>query len=109
MKKVMWVILCGILLVTIGCMTDKDREAAVCAEPTVTNWLPETTFRVFKEVKRVDGLDMGRAIIRRTEDGILFSVMVVPMREIPVGSEVKISEVNYMHHPGLRINFFVVR
>ncbi len=91
--------------------TDKeDRvEMILRSEPIVTNWLPEKTFEVAYPVERVDDLEMGRVILKRTEDGQLFSAMVIPIREIPVGSTVKIVEVRYIHHPLMQKNFMMVR
>lgn len=109
MKKAL-VVLCGVLLLaTVGCMTNEDREAAIRSEPTVTDWLPEETFETVEPVKKVDDLEMGRVIVKRTKDGAQLSAMVIPIRDILVGSTVKIAEVQYMHHFAAQMKFLVVR
>lgn len=108
MKKL---ILLVVLIFTVGCIGCRTKEgdmAVISVEPTVTEWNPEDTFVVIKEVKKVDGLEMGRVILERQERRALFSAIVVPYREIPWGTRVKIVEVAYRTTVSER-KFLVVR
>jgi len=109
MKEIVMVVLCSVLIFTTSCMTKEDYEAAIRVEPIITNWLPNETFVVVDAVKKVDGFEMGRVIVRRNKDGVPFSAMVIPIKEIPVGSEVKIARVDYMHHHSMQKDFLLVR
>lgn len=109
MRKMIMVVLCGALMFATSCMTREDREAAIHVEPIVTDWLPNETFVVVDGVKKVDGFEMGRVIVRRNKDGVPFSAMVIPIREISVGSKVKIARIDYMHHHSMQKNFLLVR
>ncbi len=110
MKEVIVGLLFLILIIVLCAYAEKvDEETVLRSEPIVTNWLSEKTFEVVSSVERVDDLEMGRVIVRRVEDDILFSVMVIPIREISVGSTVKIVEVRYKHHILIQKNFMMVR
>lgn len=96
-------------LIFFGCGKSELKDP-VYTEPIVMDWLREDTLVTVGEVKKVDGLEIGRVSIKRSRDGSLFSVLVIPVREIPLGSEVKISEVLYVHNwMAGRKNFFVVK
>ena len=78
-------------------------------KPKVTNYFSEKNLQTVGPVEKVEGLEIGRVIFKRTEDGVLFSAMVIPMREIPVGSIVKITEISYLHNIDTRGKFSVVQ
>lgn len=94
---------------SIGCRTEKGDEDRLIVEPTVTVWSLNSTFVVIKEVKRVDGLEMGRVILKRQDRSGLVSAIVVPYREIPVGTKVKLVKVTYSHDGAWQKDFLVVR
>lgn len=99
---------CGILL--FGCTTEsKEQRMEFLRTVEVTDWLPEETFVTFEEVKKIDGFDIGRVIVKRADDGSLFSVSVIPLREIPVHSQVRISRVEYWHNEQTQVKLWVVR
>ena len=109
MKKLILLVVLVFIAGCIGCRIEKTEMAALNVEPTVTEWSPEDTIVVIKEVKKVDGLEMGRVILKRQNRRALFSAMVIPYREIPVETKVKVTEVTYMHGGGNIKNFLVVR
>lgn len=99
---------CGILL--FGCTRESNEQRMEFLRTVeVTDWLPEETFVTFEEAKKIDGLDIGRVIVKRTKDGGLFSVLVIPMKEIQVHSQVKVSRVGYWHNEKTQVNLWVVR
>lgn len=94
---------CGILFL-FGCTTSEELETEFLTAQRVTNWPrsgsgSKDRFFTIGEVKKVDSLEIGRVIIKRAQDGHLFSVLVIPSREIPVFSEVRIAKVRYKHNP----------
>jgi len=85
-----------VLAIVVGCMTQKEKEDWARAEPKLNDWLPGETIVVVEGTKKVDGLDMGRVIVRRAGDPTLFPLWVIPMREIAVGSEVRAYNIEYV-------------
>lgn len=109
-----FVLLCGVLLFAIvGCEPQKiDPRFSTFAnlsEPIIADWSPNSTFKTWGPVMGVGQLQMERVIIERTEDGALFSAMVIPPNGIIPGSTVTISQVRYAHSPTEWNSFLVVR
>ena len=86
-----FVCFCLALLVALlfGC-EDTDPWARVRAEPGITNWSPELPIVTVGEVKKVGELEIGRVLVRRGNYRDLSSVLVIPFREIPVGSKIEV-------------------
>lgn len=88
--------ICVCLFLAARGMTDEERRAVKTPpEPTVFSWLTTDTIKTIGEVTAVEGLPMGRVIVERGSDKNWYSAAVVPLRKIPVGSEVKICEVHW--------------
>ena len=88
------VVYCVVLFLS-GCMSAEEKEAAKNpAEPIVTAYLTSETFVTLGGVSKVRD-ELGRVIIMRKRDSNRFSVMVIPFRAIPIGSEVKVFEVQW--------------
>jgi len=102
-------VLCAVLLSAIAasCMTKEEYEATIYLKPVVNDWVPYDTVEVVEQVKKINGLEIARVIVRRG-DGYLFSAMVIPVRYIPVGSTVKIVEVRYRNDPHIEAWFLMV-
>ena len=105
------IIFCGLLLIInlVGCMSKGEVEAKMSVAPTVYDWSPDQTFSVYEKVKKVDGLDMGRVILIRHSDNRLLSAMVIPMRDIPIRTNVKILGIEYLQGVGNYKDFCVVK
>jgi len=88
-------------------MTKEEYEATIYLKPVVNDWVPYDTVEVVEQVKKINGLEIARVIVRRG-DGYLFSAMVIPVRYIPVGSTVKIVEVRYRNDPHIEAWFLMV-
>ncbi len=83
-------------------------RADASSGPIVTDWLPEETFTVVREAKRVNEFNMGHIVIERG-DGLWIPVFVIPMREISIGTKVKIAEVKYSRSGIREPNFLIVK
>ncbi|OHA71228.1 MAG: hypothetical protein A3F15_00950 [Candidatus Wildermuthbacteria bacterium RIFCSPHIGHO2_12_FULL_40_12] len=103
------IVLFVVSLALIGCGDTKAYKAVIRSEPTITDWNPQDSFEVTEGVTRVDGFEMGRVIVKRASDGQLFSAMVIPVRNIQIGSVVRIVQIDYMHNPVEERNFLVIR
>ena len=77
--------------------------------PIVVEFIPSGTFQIISPVKKVDGIDMGKVLVE-LKDKRLFSVIVVPMRKIPIGTTVKIFTVYYQEwSSGMQRGILVVQ
>ncbi len=92
-----------------GCDGNTDPWARVRAEPTITDWSPESTITTEGEVKKVLALNVGRVLVKRDGHRDLFSVLVIPFRKIPVGSKVEVVVVEDRQSIGTISVFFVVK
>ncbi|MCX6731818.1 MAG: hypothetical protein NTX55_02405 [Candidatus Parcubacteria bacterium] len=86
----------------------KKARVVFSTKPTVKEWFSDKIIRVVEKAKKVYGIDMGQVIVKRP-DGVLFSAIIIPMKKIPVGSAVKVTEVICMYHGTVRAKFLVVQ
>ncbi len=104
---------CSVLLggFLIGCNEKTERDARIHTKVTITD-LTDSTFVTVTMVEKMDGLEIGRVIVQRTNRNgshDLFSMLVVPIREIPPSSKVKVSVVEYPSSLFGNTMFFVVK
>lgn len=120
MKKILGlslVVIVGSLLIAalaLGIVVTTDAAVAegqkiIRTDPDISPWSPDETFFVEEPPKPVNELAMGRVIVRRRSNGDLFSAMVIPMRNIPTETEVKLLKVSYFHFRDLAWEFLVVQ
>lgn len=64
---------------------------------------------VVEEAKPIGALNAGMVIVERDTDGELFSALVIPFREIPIGTKVWLAHVNYMHSVANPSDLLVIR
>lgn len=100
MRGTLAVMMACLLILSSGCMSKEQREAAkMPRKPLVSDWRTGQTFVTVKEVEKVEGLKLGKigqVIIRAdVPDSAYFSAAVIPFREIPAGSEVKLKQVTW--------------
>ena len=122
-KKIAWncfivamgIIGVGLIISAFGLVAyekslEPSRRDKIRSEFSVTDYQPEKTFVVVDPVTKLDEVDMGWVIVEATESKYEFFAIVTPMREISVGSEVKISWMRHhsSHHFIGSTNFFIV-
>lgn len=92
------IVLFCLLVVIFGCGPSKEeKEAAeIPPEPQLTPWLDEETFVTIRSVGILENSVKGFVSIRGLTTKRVYSAEVEIYREIPVGSEVKVSN---MHWP----------
>lgn len=97
-------------IILCGCASNEDKDTIIKKEPRLSPYLAEETFLALEDSKQINHLQIGRVIVKRESDGILFSAMVIPNRTIIKGSRVELLEVIYKHNFfGVENNFVVVK
>jgi len=107
MNRAFLLFCCSILL--LGCTQKNELDSWGRIEPTVTDWEPDKFLVTVGEVKKMDRPEIGRVFVQRGKYKDLFSVLVIPFREIPVGSKVEVSTVSYPQSRLVHTTFFVVQ
>ncbi len=104
MKKGMVVLcafLCAFMLAMVGC--PKYEKVNVGRNTKTFIFQGEETYKTLGPVTKLDGfVGAGKVIIKRTDNGRLLPAIVIPLRKIPPGQEVKVLEFCFMrkdfHH-----------
>lgn len=65
-------------------------------------------FRVYQAPKPIQDLPMGRVLMQREHDGSIFSAIIIPYRDIHVGTEMKLRIVTYRHSRLADERWFVI-
>ena len=116
MKKSGMLILSLLCVASVGCAERRSLEEDIKAMETdirVSDFKPDLSagdsFSTIGEVQRVGSSESGRVIIRPgSGQGMLYSAFVVPHREIPTGSHVRVNLVEYRANSGHRTFLLMV-
>ncbi len=99
MKKLMVLfVICTIALSSIGCFETNNNEenSSFFEKPIVGNFRPDLTFKVISPVEKVNGMEIGRVLIKSVEMREMRSALVVPpTRNLPIGSQVQLLVLKY--------------
>ena len=113
MEKAIVIIVVCLFLTSLsifsGCKCfPEDSERIVSENSVVSDYRPEERFTVVSASKQIDGLQMGKVVVKRKSDGICFSALVVPNREITKGTTVELLRVSYKQSSSWAPDSFVV-
>lgn len=103
MKKIaIYVFLIG--LITLGCSETK-KLTYLQRRPVACIYLDG--FTTVNDVKKVgEGSRMGIVIVKEDISGDIFSAMVIPYKEIPKGTRVKLTDIQYSQIKGGGNDYF---
>src|SRR5258708_3333659 len=88
-----------ILMATLGCVSRKDIDRELSKKPQVTEWEPGEKFVTTASVQPlVEQPQIGRvSFVRADKSGnSIFTALVIPCREIPIGTLVRVDQVSYL-------------
>ncbi len=90
------VLFCLVGLICSCGLSQEEREAAaIPAKPQLTPWLSGETFETIRPVGRVEGSTKGFVPIRRSKTDCVYSAELETYQEIPVGSKVNVSTMDW--------------
>ncbi len=102
MKKIAFVLLIGLII--LGCSETK-KLTYLQHRPVACIYLDG--FTTVNDVKKVgEGLRMGIIIVKENISGDIFSAMVIPYKEIPKGTRVKLINIQYSQGKGGGNDYF---
>ncbi|MFA5070205.1 MAG: hypothetical protein WC528_02900 [Patescibacteria group bacterium] len=101
MRTMLFVLLAAVLTLSAGCKHQRtgeelQKQLQEQKHMRVSDFSSDDSFTTFSDVQHLVGLDMGVVVVMRWSDRCLFTVFVVPYRNILYGAEVKVTEVVYM-------------
>lgn len=83
------------LVCSCGLSKEEKEAAEIPSNPQLTSWLSEETFETIRPVSRVEGSIKGVVPVRRLKTNTVFSAELELFEEVPVGSKVRVSKMNW--------------
>src|SRR5665811_103181 len=95
MMFLMSLVLCTMILSNIGC-SKRPEDKDFLGKALTSDFRPDLTFKTVSEIEKVDGMEIGRVIVKIVENQVLLSALVTPpTRKLPIGSQVKLSVLKF--------------
>ena len=90
------VLFCLVGLICSCGLSKEEKEAAeIPSKPQLAPWLTEETFVTIRPVEKVEGSIKGVVPVRRLKTDRVYSAELERYREVPVGSKVKVSKMDW--------------
>ena len=90
-----------------GIDSDQQKDTNISRGMLILDERPKTKYIVWKPVKEVKKHGFGRVLLK-TETGRRFSALVIPMKQLEIGSIITVSHVSYMSTVHSHKDFYIV-